>query len=181
MGESPTGSRLGFKVTPTLGQLDATWARAALRRIDEAVLISDDGPEPDEIIGLHDLAARGLLRLGRTAEAIARWQLVLDTFPKHPRYREHEAKLLTALGVIVLGNLFARTITTFVFADESLTVYTRMVAFAVGGQLIWRYLNSFLGAHQRFGRIAVANSDAGASATTESAIDQGWRAVQAMS
>jgi len=31
---------------------------------------------------------------------------------------------------------------------------------------------------RRFGRIAIANSDAGASATTESAIDQGWRAVQ---
>jgi spermidine dehydrogenase len=31
---------------------------------------------------------------------------------------------------------------------------------------------------KRFGRIAIANSDAGASATTESAIDQGWRAVQ---
>ena len=31
---------------------------------------------------------------------------------------------------------------------------------------------------ERFGRIAIANSDAGASATTESAIDQGWRAVQ---
>ena len=29
-----------------------------------------------------------------------------------------------------------------------------------------------------FGRITIANSDAGASATTESAIDQGWRAVQ---
>ena len=31
---------------------------------------------------------------------------------------------------------------------------------------------------RRFGRIAIANSDAGASATTKSAIDQGWRAVQ---
>ena len=29
-----------------------------------------------------------------------------------------------------------------------------------------------------FGRIAIANSDAGASATTQCAIEQGWRAVQ---
>jgi len=31
---------------------------------------------------------------------------------------------------------------------------------------------------RRFGRISIANSDAGASASTEAAIDQGWRAVQ---
>jgi spermidine dehydrogenase len=30
---------------------------------------------------------------------------------------------------------------------------------------------------QRFGRIAIANSDAGADAFTHTAIDQAWRAV----
>ena len=33
-------------------------------------------------------------------------------------------------------------------------------------------------ARERFGNIAIANSDAGADAYTHSAIDQAWRAVQ---
>jgi spermidine dehydrogenase len=36
----------------------------------------------------------------------------------------------------------------------------------------------WLAGRKKFGRIAIANSDAGASAMTESAIEQGYRAVK---
>ncbi len=52
-----------------------------------------------ETIATLDLWAQGLLALGRRAEAIAKWQSILDRFPKHPDYAKYEAKIEDALGV----------------------------------------------------------------------------------
>ena len=64
-------------------------------------------------------------------------------------------KLWIALAVLLLGNLLAPWITLWALSDPSLTVYTRLVFVAVGGQLLWRYLSSYLAARQTYTRLAL--------------------------
>ena len=67
---------------------------------------------------------------------------------------------------------------------HAITVNRWPHGYAYNPELIWEseYASDedkpWVRGRKRFGRISIANSDAGASATTESAIDQGWRAVQ---
>jgi len=63
-------------------------------------------------------------------------------------------KLIVIAILVLLGNLAAPRITAWVFADPSLTIYTRLVFLAAGGQLLWRYISGYLSAHQQFGRFA---------------------------
>ncbi len=67
---------------------------------------------------------------------------------------------------------------------RAITVNRWSHGYAYNPELLWEpdYASDedkpWVRGRQPFGRIAIANSDAGASASTESAIDEAWRAVQ---
>jgi len=62
-------------------------------------------------------------------------------------------KIVMATLFLAVGNLLAGQITSVIFSDPSLTIYIRLVFLAVGGQLLWGYISSYLSAHQQFGRL----------------------------
>lgn len=64
-------------------------------------------------------------------------------------------KLSIAAVVLVAGNLLAPWITRQVFSDPGLTIWVRLAFLAVGGQLLWKFVQSYLSAHQRFDRLAL--------------------------
>jgi O-antigen/teichoic acid export membrane protein len=64
-------------------------------------------------------------------------------------------KLLVAGALLVVGNLLAPRIAVWALSDVELTVYVRVVFLALGGQLIWRFLSSYLTTRQAFGRLAL--------------------------
>jgi O-antigen/teichoic acid export membrane protein len=64
-------------------------------------------------------------------------------------------KLVVFGTLLVAGNLAAPHLARLVFSDESLTVYIRLAFAAVGGQMLWRFITSYLTAHQQFGRLAL--------------------------
>lgn len=63
-------------------------------------------------------------------------------------------KLSIIVGMVVAGNLVARRVTVWVFSDPDLTVWVRLAFLALGGQLLWKYISSYLTAEQRFTRLA---------------------------
>ncbi|MEM7394514.1 MAG: hypothetical protein AAF492_19445, partial [Verrucomicrobiota bacterium] len=63
-------------------------------------------------------------------------------------------KILVALALVLLGNLVAPDLARWIWSDTSLTIYMRLLFFAVGGQLLWKYISSTLSTHQQFGRLA---------------------------
>jgi O-antigen/teichoic acid export membrane protein len=64
-------------------------------------------------------------------------------------------KLVVTAVILIVGNALAPQITVWVLSDPSLTVYTRLVFLAVGGQMLWKYISSYLSARQAFGRLAL--------------------------
>jgi O-antigen/teichoic acid export membrane protein len=63
-------------------------------------------------------------------------------------------KVLIASGVLILGNIFAREIAIWVLCDPELTIYVRLAFLAVAGKLLWKFISSYLTAHQDFGKSA---------------------------
>jgi len=63
-------------------------------------------------------------------------------------------KVVTAVTVAVVGTLLAPMAAVSILGDAGLTLYVRLIFFAVGGQLLWGYVSSYLAAHQRFTRLA---------------------------
>lgn len=77
------------------------------------------------------------------------------------RERDRILQVILCLDAIILlvvfgfGALFAAPITRWALGDETLTVYVRVAFFAVGGQIGWNYLSSYLSAHRAFGKLAL--------------------------
>ena len=63
-------------------------------------------------------------------------------------------KIYATVFLLLVGNLFAEQISLRVLSDADLTPYFRLVLLAVGGQLFWRYISSYLSAHQYFDRLS---------------------------
>ena len=64
-------------------------------------------------------------------------------------------KLLTASTLLIVGNLLAPRLAAWALSDPELTVYVRVIFVALGGQLIWRFISSYLTTRQEFGRLAL--------------------------
>jgi O-antigen/teichoic acid export membrane protein len=64
-------------------------------------------------------------------------------------------KLGLGIGVLLVGNLLAEPIASWALGDARLTPYARLAFLAVGGQLLWRYLQSHLTAHRRFATVGL--------------------------
>jgi O-antigen/teichoic acid export membrane protein len=63
-------------------------------------------------------------------------------------------KILIAMGIIVFGNIFAEQISIWVLCDPDLTIYVRLGFLGVAGKLLWKFISSYLSAHQEFGKAA---------------------------
>ena len=64
-------------------------------------------------------------------------------------------KLLTASALLIAGNLLAPQLAAWALSDVELTAYVRVVFLALGGQLIWRFISSYLTTRLEFGRLAL--------------------------
>ena len=87
---------------PSLAEVDPQYAPRALAFLDEAVAdLRAYPPKHDadrEMLRTLELYGDCLLRLGRTSEAIAKWQLILDTFPGAEEFAGVESKIKGALA-----------------------------------------------------------------------------------
>lgn len=94
---------INFRVSPAPWELDPAWAKAATDALDEALaditaFTRDDFVERETIRAL-ELYGDCLLAMDRKAEAIARWQTILDTYPTASEFGDIEEKIKEALGV----------------------------------------------------------------------------------
>jgi len=60
--------------------------------------------------------------------------------------------LLSATIFVIAGNIFAETFANVFLGDPTLTIYVRLVFVAIAGQLMWKFIASYLSSHQQFGR-----------------------------
>lgn len=63
-------------------------------------------------------------------------------------------RILIASGVLIFGNLFAEEIAIWVLCDPDLTIYVRLAFIGITGRLLWKYISSYLSAHQKFTMVA---------------------------
>lgn len=94
---------INFDVSPSLAELDPSWRQRGFDWL-EVSLVEADKVVLEELRQLQvtqtlDFWARVLMAEGRTAEAITRWQMILDRYPTHEDYRDYEGKIRAALGV----------------------------------------------------------------------------------
>lgn len=86
---------------PPVERLPARFADAAVRHFEAALGAAEKLEDPEakqkQIIETLDAYAHGLLALGRPMEAIARWQAILERFPKYEEYDLVEQKIRGAL------------------------------------------------------------------------------------
>lgn len=93
---------INFEVRPPLGELEPAWRSRGFDWLEDSLV--ECATEPDEDLRQQhttqtlDFWARVLMREGRTIEAIARWQQILDRYPTHEDYAEYEQKIREALG-----------------------------------------------------------------------------------
>jgi tetratricopeptide (TPR) repeat protein len=97
-----------FQVTPSPAELDETFIEPMLKLLDEAVVRLDkrdmDKDMKDrDTIRVLDAHAKGLMRIRRKTEAIARWQIILDRYPTCEEYPEIEKNIQAALGIDETG------------------------------------------------------------------------------
>ena len=76
---------------PTLAELDSAVVPPLLALFQQSAAGFDSGDEGK--IDVLDAHGDVLLALGRTDEALARWQQILDEFPTTVRYDQIEAKI----------------------------------------------------------------------------------------
>lgn len=88
---------------PSLAGVDAQYVPKALAFLDEAVADLRAHPPRQsadrEMLRTLELYGDCLMRLGRASDAIAKWQLILDTFPGAEGFESVAAKIKAALGV----------------------------------------------------------------------------------
>ncbi len=101
IGEPDYYGDLDYTIEPSPAALDPTLEATAFEMLELALAELERLPEEDR----PDLGARvldvwgvALLRRGRPAEAIARWQMILDRYPTLEDYAVYEAKIRDALG-----------------------------------------------------------------------------------
>jgi TolB-like protein len=82
-----------FHPAPTF--FDPHYGDVALGLFERALIEAErsDKPSETDIIGILDGHAETLVRMGRKMEAIARWQMILDKFPRSERFGEFETKM----------------------------------------------------------------------------------------
>lgn len=93
---------INFEMTPTLATLDPAYVDVGFQLLDLALAEVEKLPQEDRAdAGVHALHIYALAykRLGRPAEAAARWQMLLDRYPTHEDYGEYEALLMGVLGI----------------------------------------------------------------------------------
>ncbi len=92
---------LRVHTTPSLAEVDPQYVPRALAFLDEAVADLRTRPPRQtadrEMLRTLELYGDCLMRLGRPSEAIAKWQLILDTFPSAEEFAGVEAKIKRAL------------------------------------------------------------------------------------
>jgi len=101
LGEPDYYGDLNFVMTPTPVQLDPSLEAVAFDLLEGALAGVEQLPEEDRSHhGARVLNVWGVVlnRRGRTAEAIARWQMILDRYPTHEDYAVYEGKIRDALG-----------------------------------------------------------------------------------
>jgi len=90
-----------IKVTPALATLDPAMRQNAEDLLRRAIADTDkhnNSPKKKELlVATYDCVAGVLLETGRKAQAIARWQAILDRFPKLDDYDGYEKKIRDAL------------------------------------------------------------------------------------
>lgn len=88
-------------VSPSLAEMDPTQSERALALLDKALddITQHEGKslKEREMTRTLDLYGDLLLVLGRPAEAIARWQQVLDDYPKSTEFADIEKKIRAVL------------------------------------------------------------------------------------
>jgi TolB-like protein len=89
------------EIRPTLGLLEPRYAELAFSLFDGALAELDRHPDPYEwkTISLLDDYAESLLLAGRKMQAVARWQMILDRYPRYKDFYLYKAKMERALGV----------------------------------------------------------------------------------
>ncbi len=93
---------LNFEMTPTLASLGPAYVDVGFQHLDLALAEVELLPEedrPDAGVRTLHIYALAHKRLGRPAEAAARWQTLLDRYPTHEDYGEYEALLKDVLGI----------------------------------------------------------------------------------
>ncbi len=94
---------INFDVSPSLGELDPAWHQRGFDwlqvSLDECANVVDEDLRQLQVTKTLDYWGKILLEEGRKAEAITRWQMILDRYPTHEDYRDYEDKIRSALGV----------------------------------------------------------------------------------
>jgi len=65
------------------------------------------------------------------------------------------ALVLSLATLLVLVSLLAAPAASWVLGDPALEPFARLALLAAGGQLLWRYVASWLSSHQRFGQLSM--------------------------
>lgn len=102
LGKLPFWTHPKFQVQPAPAMEDASYRDLATTLLDDALAgasrIADEDLRRRESVDILDTHALGLMRLGRTEDAILHWQMILDQYPTHERYAEFERAIQEALG-----------------------------------------------------------------------------------
>lgn len=87
---------------PPVERLHDRFSKAAIRQFEAALAgaakMEDGDDRQTATIDVLDAYAKGLVALRRPVEAVARWQSILERYPKYESYDEVEAKIRAALG-----------------------------------------------------------------------------------
>ena len=102
-GEPPFFGDIDFDLETPLSKLDRAWYSRGYYWLGQALAFAEEIEDQDnrqkEVCKTLDLWAEVLLEEGRDAEAIGRWQMILDRFPTYEDYDDIEQKIRKALGI----------------------------------------------------------------------------------
>ena len=94
---------IDLNMAPTLAEIDKSYAARGLALLDKALADLKAHPPRNyaqrDTIRAMELYGESLLALGRKGEAIAKWQSILDAYPKAEEFADIEEKIKDALGI----------------------------------------------------------------------------------
>ena len=102
LGMSPHFGEVSLKIDPSLSELDPSSIEPALALLDSSLKEISQGKENNRMrdaVRCLDLHARCLFALGRTSEALMKWQEILDDYPTCDEYERVENMMRSALGL----------------------------------------------------------------------------------
>lgn len=102
LGMSPHFGEVSVRVDPSLAELDPSSIEPALALLDTFLEETSQGggsEKEGDAVRVLDLHARCLFALGRTSEALMKWQEILDDYPTCDEYERVEIMMRSALGL----------------------------------------------------------------------------------